>query len=475
MKINLTSKDILWSYIGTILSMGANLIMLPLLMYYLDEDMLGLWYVFASVGTLATLFDFGFSVTFARNITYCWSGARALKKEDVALAEEAEPDFALMKRVLATCKRIYGILAGAALFLLLTVGTAYIRYITREIPGYTALIAWAIYAVAAFLNLYYGYYASFLRGVGAVDRANKNTVFARLAQILVTFLLLAMGTGLTGACIAYLTYGTVFRLLGKHHFYRCQGIGKKLAQVHTQPTKQEIRELFRVVWHNAWRDGVISVSNYLCNQASTVICSMYLSLAETGIYSIGVQIASAIATIAGTLYNACQPELQWAYVNGNTEKMRKTMSVIVTTFVYLFILGAAGFTVVGIPMLKLVKPETVVSVPVLMGLYAYQFVLKLRNCYTSYFSCTNRILYVKGFVISAVLCVALSFILIGPMHTGIWGLIAAQIASQAVYNLWKWPVMAHKELELLPVEMLRTGSKEFRNVIRRFLKKGGSV
>jgi len=471
MKINLTKKDILWSYIGTILSMGANLIMLPLLMYYLDEDMLGLWYVFASVGNIATLFDFGFAVTFSRNITYCWSGARALKKEDVALAEETEPDFALMKRVLATCRIIYGILAGAALLLLLTVGTAYIRYISREIPGRTAMLAWVIYAVAAFLNLYYGYFASFLRGVGAVDQANKNTVFSRIAQILVTFLLLAMGAGLIGACIAYLTYGTVFRLLGKYHFYRYQGIGKKLAQAHIQPTMREIRELFGVVWHNAWRDGVISVSNYLCNQASTVICSMYLSLAETGVYSIGVQIASAIATIAGTLYNAYQPELQSAYVSGNMDKMRRTMSVIVTTFLYLFLLGSVGFTVVGIPLLKLVKPETVVSVPVLMGLYLYQFVLKLRNCYTSYFSCTNRILYVKGFVVSAVLCVVLSFVLIGPMHTGMWGLIVAQIASQAAYNLWKWPIKAHRELEISPVEMLKTGSKELLNVLQRFFKK----
>ena len=145
--------------------------------------------------------------------------------------------------------------------------------------------------------------------------------------------------------------------------------------------------------------------------------------------------------------------------------------MIVTTFLYLFLLGSAGFPVVGIPLLKLVKPETVVSVPVLMGLYLYQFVLKLRNCYTSYFSCTNRILYVKGFVVSAVLCVVLSFVLIGPMHIGMWGLIVAQIASQAAYNLWKWPIKAHRELEISPVEMLKTGSKELLNVLQRFFKK----
>lgn len=171
MKINLSKQDILWSYIGTILSMGANLLMLPFLMIFLDENTLGLWYVFASIGAIATLFDFGFGVTFARNVTYAWAGARELKKEGAELAINSEPDYRLMKKVLKTCKIIYGIIAGSALLLLLTLGTGYVIFVSREINGYTYIIAWIIYAVAVFLNLYYGYYASFLRGVGNVAQA----------------------------------------------------------------------------------------------------------------------------------------------------------------------------------------------------------------------------------------------------------------------------------------------------------------
>ena len=126
MKIKLSSKDIVWSYIGTIISMGANLLMLPFLMYFLDEDMLGMWYIYASIGAIATLFDMGFSVTFARNITYCWSGAKQLKKENVEFVTDSEPDFYMMKQVLTTCQIIYGILAGAAFILLLSFGTWYI-------------------------------------------------------------------------------------------------------------------------------------------------------------------------------------------------------------------------------------------------------------------------------------------------------------------------------------------------------------
>lgn len=133
MKINITKRDIIWSYIGTILSMGSNFLMLPMIIFYMNDSMVGLWYVFASIGTIATLFDFGFSVTFARNITYCWSGANKLKKEDVEFIENKEPDYLLMKQVIDTCRLIYFIISLIALVLLLTVGTIYINNISKTI------------------------------------------------------------------------------------------------------------------------------------------------------------------------------------------------------------------------------------------------------------------------------------------------------------------------------------------------------
>lgn len=461
----------MWSYIGTVISMGSNFIMLPFLMYFLDEDMLGLWYVFASIGAIATLFDMGFSVTFARNITYCWSGAKTLKKENVEFIDNTEPDFKLMKQVLVTCKLIYGILGGIALIFLLFAGGAYIKYVSRNIGSMIPLVSWIIYAFATFLNLYYGYFASFLRGVGAVDQANKNTVYARLAQMIITILLLVCGMGLIGASIAYLVYGMVFRLLGKYHFYKYQNIGENLAKVDDKIDKKTIKKLFIVVWHNAWRDGMISIANYLCNTASTVIGSMYLSLAEVGVYSIGVQLAQAIAQISSTLDTAYQPSLQAAYINRDKSKMKTSMSVVVMTYIDLFILGTFLVVIIGLPILRIIKPSTAVSVPVLLGLCVYQFLLKFRNCYTSYFSCTNRIIYVRGFVLSAIICVVLSFAFIGVLHLGVWGLIMAQILSQAIYNVWKWPLMVHRELHLSVLEMFIIGTKEIGSIFEGFVAK----
>lgn len=454
-KITLSHKDIIWSYIGTIMSMASNFIILPFLMYFLSSEMLGLWYVFASIGAIATLFDFGFGVTFARNITYSWSGASKLQKEDVSTDKPQDTDFYLMKKVLVTSKYIYALLSVSAFILLVSIGTMYIRYVSSSIEGPVPIISWLIYSFALFLNLYYGYYATYLRGVGNIAQANINTIIGRGLQIILSIVFLWMGFDIIGASVAYLVYGTVFRILGKYFFYSYKNIGQELNKIEVKIPLSEIREMFSIVWHNAWRDGAISLCNYLSNQVSTIICSMYLPLSETGVYSIGVQIASAIAQIAGTLYSSYQPELQAAYINKNIKKQQKIMSIIVTSFVILFVIGTVGMIIVGIPILRFIKPTAVVSVPVLLGLCVYQFILKYRNCYTSYFSCTNRILYMNSFILSAAICVLLSFIAIGPLKLGVWGLIGAQIISQCIYNVWHWPIATHKELHYSMFDTLR--------------------
>lgn len=454
MNVTVSKSDVIWSYLGTGISLMSNLITIPMVVFFLDQDMLGLWYVFASIGSIANLFDFGFSITFARNVTYCWSGAKSLQKNGASRAESSEPDFKLLKDIISTCKLIYLVLSLLVLVFLVTFGTGYIHYISRNIIGNQHIIAWFIYAIGTFLNLYYNYYDSFLRGVGAIDKANKNRIIARSVHLLLMLILLLCGTGIIGASLAYIAYGFTFRFLGKYKFYQYHGIGEKIKSIKTETSKKEIRDIFKTVWYNAWRDGLIQLSSFCCDSLSVLICSLYLSLSETGIYSIAVQIATAVATLSSVLYATYQPSIQTAYVKNDMFKLKQSMSVILVVFLISFSFGVLLSCTIGVPLLSWIKPTAVISIPVLLGTCLNQFILKYRNCYTSYFSSTNRIIYMNAFVFSAFLCVALSFLFMGYFKWGVWGLIAAQILSQSIFNLWYWPITAHKELKTNSGEML---------------------
>lgn len=472
MSIQLNNKDYIWSYIGVFLSLFANVVMTPFVLFFLDNDSFGMWGVFQSLAAITTLFDFGFSTTFARNINYCWNGAKNLEKKGASYSESKKTNFYLMKKTMEACQLVFLILSSIALLGMLSVGMFYIHYLAKDIPNYNAEIAWIIYSAGIFMNLYFGYYSSFLRGVGAISDVNKATVFAKTAQIVLTLILLWNGFGLIGTGIAYLIYGTLFRQLAKYSFNKFGNIGENLKKITIKIPKNEIKEMFLIVWYNAWREGLVSLSNYLANQACTVICSLYMSLAQTGSYSLAVQVASAVSQVSAAMYTANQPVLQSAYINNNKEKMKRTMSLIVVSFSLLNMAGLSFAIVFGLPLLRFIKPDVELNTTIMIGVGIYQFVLKFRNCYTSYFSCTNRIPYVKAFLISSITCVLLAIVFMGKLEMGVWGLISAQLISQCAYNVWVWADKAHKELELSLIEMFWLGIDEIKSILIGFTRKG---
>lgn len=472
MAVELDNKDYIWSYIGIALSLASYVIMLPFVMFFLDAEMLGLWYVFQSLSAITVLFDFGFSTTFARNINYCWNGASKLEKHGGSACYGTEPNFMLMKVTMRACRLVFLIIALVALCLMLTVGTAYIMRISSSIEGYTPFTAWLLYAVAIFLNLFFGYYGSFLRGVGAIAAANKATVFARSTQIILTIVLLFAGTGLIGVAAAYLVYGTFYRLLAKRWFMGHQGIGEGLSLVEEPATREDVKSVFLIVWHNAWREGLVSLSNYLSIQACTIIASLYLGLIVTAVYSLGVQLATGISQLSAAMYSANQPVLQSAFISGNDERMRSTMSLIVVSYTILNVIGLLLVIVIGLPLLGLIRPEVVLGWDLMLGIGSYQFVIHLRNCYTSYFSCTNRIIYAWSFIGSSILCVLLAIVALDILSLGVWGLVGAQLVSQLVFNAWWWMAKAHREMRLSFAETISLGLDSCKKLLANFLKRG---
>ena len=76
----------------------------------------------------------------------------------------------------------------------------------------------------------------------------------------------------------------------------------------------------------------------------------------------------------------------------------------------------------------------------------------------------------NGFVVSAMLCVIFSFITVGYLNIGVWGLIIAQFISQIVYNAWKWPTTACKEMHLSVNEIMCRGTNRVLAMSYEFMK-----
>lgn len=146
MRIATTHSDVIWNYVGTIVSMASGFVLLPLLMHFLNDEELGLWYVYVAVSNLATLFEFGFNPTFARNIVYVVSGARRLSVKGVDPSSVREGvDWHLLNVIVRASKLVYAGIAVIAIMLLATGGSIYIAYVTDGMDPSVVWPSWVLF------------------------------------------------------------------------------------------------------------------------------------------------------------------------------------------------------------------------------------------------------------------------------------------------------------------------------------------
>ena len=465
-------KDIAWNYAGIFFRLGVNVIIMPLILAYLTEEEIGLWYIFASVGNIVILFDFGFAATLARNIAYCWSGAEKLVADGVVFLEyDSLPNIKLLKTVLFTCRIIYLLISSIALLILLFFGTPYISKITNVHYNDGYIWSWICYCIGVFFNLYYGYFTSFLKGIGAIAENNKAIVISKLIQVFISYILLKMGGGLFAISLAFLISGLGLQIISKKLFFGYEQIGEKLKKVSSKISIDEVREIFRTVWYNAWRDGLVSLSNYMMTQVTTLICSLKLSLQATGQYGLCLQIITLLANVAMSLYGTYQPMLQQYHLQNNKEGSRKILSLSVAAYWIVFVSGILACIIIGIPFIQIIKPGYVLDKKIFLAMAIYALLYNNHSLFSSYISNTNSVPYTKAYCVSAFFTVLISSLLLYLTDLGIWGVILAEVFVNLLYNNWKWPKLVLDELHISFNSLLILGISNLKALLIATIKK----
>jgi len=449
-QINIAKKEVVWNYAGTLFNMGSNYFQLPFLLYFLDSDRLGLWYVLMSLSAISSLITFGFTPSFSRSVAYCWSGAKSLSKEgkEKEMLSDGEIDYHLLVNVFSACKVVYFFMAVIATFFLVTFGTIYISIIAGNIMCINIKAGWCIFLIAVFINIYYGYYSALLIGSGGVKENGQAIVIANIARLFLLAILLSTGFDFLGVCISYFVYGFLLRVVCKFFLDKRFAIKRLVKDQNISISKKDVICCLETLWPNAWRDGMVSVSDYVSTQAGTLICSAFMSLEQTATYSILSQVAVAVAKVSRSIDVAHLPVIQSAYVNDDKTKLKKTQAMCVAGYIIVFIIGTVGTVFIGLPIIHVLKPEILLDIYLFLGLAIYQFIISLRNCYSSYLSSTNRLWYWKSYIFASGLCLVLELLLFNQTRLGGYVIVISSIVSEAVYNIWHWPKLVNRELNM---------------------------
>ncbi len=476
MKVKISKSDYIWSYVGYFFTLFTNIIILPFVMKLVPSNELGLWYTFLSIGQFVNIFDNTFTISVSRNITYAWSGMKHLLAEgfdNSELKSDEGPNYRLLISIVQTCRVIFGVISVLAMILMLTVGIGYLGKAASVIDRGLWIPAWLIYACGVFLNLYYSYWLTALRGVGAIKQAQKANVASKITQIALSLAGLFFGGGIIALCASFLLSGLVMRVMAKRSFMAYEQVGEAYKRHRKEISREEIKDNFNKIWFNAKKNGINAVSTFAITQTTTLICSAYLGLTETASYGLSLQIITAIAGVAMIYFSTVKPKITELKIGGEATRQEFINCMSLSVFIYwvVFLAEMVAVLTIGLSAIKLLRADTEIPFVMIAFMGLYLFLENNHSIFCGLIEMSNTVPYVRAGVISAG-CIALGeFVAVRLLGTNIYGLMFVQFVVQLAYNNWHWPMMLMKEYDLTIASIFRIGYRESKKEVRKFLKK----
>lgn len=415
----------------------------------LNTEEIGFNYIIASVGALVALVDFGFAPQFIRNIAYVFSGAKSLKKEGVAdFVESNDISYHLLAALITTAKKVYAILGMIALLLLLSVGTIYVYHVTQ---GFTnvdhSLIIWIVFSMSMFFQIYYDYYNFCLIGAGKIKQAQIAQISTQLFKIILTIILLLLGLGLLGVVLAYLISPFLNRFLA-YRFFFVTAMKKELKKWRIE--KEEIKQTFSIIWHNAKNAGICKLAQYLTYNTTLLLVGVFCSLEEVASYGLTIQLYGVICAGAITLMDAYQPLLASLIVSNKQKTLRNKAALGMFAFYGVYVFGAAILILLGNPILNLMGANANLPSSTILLTYAiFYFLYNNMWQMCQVLIAANQYPFTKSLLYTSVWMVVLGILSLKYTEFGLMGVVLVTGMVQ-LYTDYYW---VKKVLIFLKIDM----------------------
>ena len=445
MEIKVSKKDVVWSYVAQFFNLATGLITLPLILKLLSADEVGFNYILISINSIVVLFDLGFSGQFSRYLTYIFSGAQKIQKEGISQEYSESINEHLLASIIKTAKRIYLIVSIIASFFLLTLGTWYVYSVTEgfSLVG-NAVLVWCVFCLSSFFNIYYLYFNAFLQGRGLIKENKQAQVYSRVVQITITFILLIAGYGLLSVVVANLIAPFVFRFFAYKRFYTSD---IKIILVNNIIQKNEIREVFSILWFNAKKMGIIGILSSALGYASTLVIGSYLSLADVASYGLLVQLTGVVVGVATIHFFSIVPKLSSLMVKKDYVEMRRHFGLSMFFFYIIIITGAiAMFS--AVPLLKWLNFDTQLPPYMIVSIYyVYKVNEQNQSLFSQLFLINNDLRFYPCAVWTGIISFA-SLWLSLYVGLGLLGVVLSQSIPLYAYAAWKWPMESMKKYNI---------------------------
>ena len=438
-------RDVAWSYAATIFTVGAGVLLLPFILSKMSAETVGIWNIFQTITALVALLDFGFRPSFARNISYIFSGVKQLQVNGVASIDGNEQvDYSLLKGTLRAMQQFYRWIAIIVFVLLATLGTVYFYYILQKYSGnhQDAMIAWILLIAINCYNLYTLYYDALLLGKGYVKRSQQISIVAQIIYLGVAIGLIYAGCGLTAIVGAQLIATVIRRVLSYRTFFT-DTLKQRLNNVESQ----DIKPILQAIYPNAVKVGLTYLGGFLINKSAVLMGSAFLTLEQVACYGITLQVMDVLARCGSVVYQSFTPKLAQCRAEKNLVQLKQYYIYSILSNLVMYVVGCIVWCIAGNWALGLIESETQFLPTLLLSVMLVVSFLEHNHAISAGFiMADNKIPFFIPSLVSGAATVVLLWLFLSPLQIGLWGMVLAPGIAQLAYQNWKWPSVIIKEL-----------------------------
>ena len=442
-------KDFFWTLLASFFKIGAGVLLFPFVLRMLPAESVGIWTIFTTITQLTFIFDFGFNTSFARNVSYVFSGVGELRKEGFESVDTTcnnQVNYGLLNGTIKAMRFFYSRIAIILFILFSSIGTFYIYSLCQDYSGDVReiYVAWTILILINSYNLYTLYYEALLNGRGLIKQVHQIILIGNIAYIVSAIILILLEGGLIAIVSAQAISIIIIRFLSKRAFYTKDIInGLKKADA------SNYKDILAAITPNALKVGLTSLGGFIINKSSMFIGSLFVSLELMASYGITLQLLVVIGMLAGIVTRVYMPKVfQWR-VEGQIDLIRNTFYTSSIVMLAIFVVSAIAIVLCGDWMLSILKSNTMLLPTKLLIFIFIQYYLEYNHANAAqYLLSRNEVPFFKASLISAVGVLILLGFFVVWLNMGILGMILAPTLIQAAYQNWKWPLEVVKELRV---------------------------
>jgi len=417
---------------GTGIRVGANLLLLPLVVLKLSSSELALWWVFLALGNFGNLADFGFGNTIPRIYNYLFAGAEDFDAEGLREAKEgAKPNFAGMNRLNAAVRSLYLKISLAAAGLLAIGGTIFLMKSAAE-SGHPQKIwfLWGAFIVAITYNLATCHWTQAVQGLNRMRDMQVVYIWGGLSYAASAALLLLCHAGLASMVVATFIKGFVMH-------GRCCQIFRQVVPAPAERVAPD-RHVVKKLWPNSYKFGIISLGGYCMANANVLICNQLLGKDITASYGLTAQIGNYLMSFASLWLGVKWPQIAMLRTQGRMVEMAvlfaRRLSLVMLSFVGMGLMVLLA----GHPLNALLawkgSHTRLLATPYLAfylvylteGMFAIQFGM---------LAFTENVVPFFKVALYTGLGVVVGSLVLTPLF-GLWGLLAAPLIADLACNFW---------------------------------------